>query len=105
MLRRLEIVVVLLVASLFSCKQNPDPISTRNGSLSILMGTEVSTFDPQMLFEVDSSYVLGNIFDSLVEFDESFRLSPRLAKRWTNPDDRTWRFYLDENAFFSDGTS
>jgi peptide/nickel transport system substrate-binding protein len=102
---RLEIVLVLLAASLFSCKNDPEPASNRTGPLSILVGTDVSTFDPQMLFEVDSSYVLGNIFDSLVEFDESFRLSPRLAKRWTNPDDHTWRFYLDENAFFSDGTA
>ena len=102
---RLECIFLLLAALVFSCKQNDSPAKTAtNAPLTIVVATDIATFDPQIPFEVDSSYVLGNIFDSLVEFDGSFRLSPRLAKRWTNPDDRTWRFYLDDQARFSDGT-
>src|SRR3990172_6500982 len=86
-----------------ACKQEtPAPPVQR--PLVILINTDLTTFDPQIPFEVDSTYVLGNIFDSLVEFDSSFRLSPGLAKRWTNPDDRTWRFHFNEEARFSDGS-
>ena len=101
---RLVIVLVLFGAFFSACKDPAPPAVPQNKSLVILVATDLTTFDPQIPFEVDSSYVLGNIFDSLVEFDSSFRLSPRLAKRWTNPDDRTWRFYLNEQAFFSNGT-
>ncbi len=101
---RLVIVLVLLGGLFSACKDPAPPAVSQKKPLVILVGTDLSTFDPQISFEVDSSYVLVNIFDSLVEFDASFRLSPGLAKRWTNPDDRTWRFYLNEQASFSDGT-
>lgn len=96
----------LILASLltFSCKETPRPTPRAPSPLVILLGTDVSTFDPQIPFDVESSYVLGNIFETLIEFDSSFHLSPGLAVRWTNPDDRTWVFLLDENARFSDGT-
>lgn len=86
----------------FSCSN--DQPQTGLSSIKILVASGINSMDPQLLFEMDSSYVLGNIFDSLVEFDANFKLSPGLAKRWTNPDDHTWRFYLNENARFSDGS-
>jgi peptide/nickel transport system substrate-binding protein len=99
---RLGIVLAILVAFTSFCKKDTDLQS--KGPLQILVGTDPVTLDPQIPFEVDSSYILGNIFDSLIEFDGSFRLKPGLAKRWTNPDDKTWRFYLNEKSYFSDGS-
>ena len=101
---RLGAALAILVCLFSSCKDPAVKDSPPKGPLVILIATDPSTLDPQIPFEVDSSYILGNIFDSLVEFDSGFRLSPRIAKRWTNPDDRTWRFYLNETAYFSDGT-
>ena len=103
---RLVIVFVLFAALFPSCKsrENHPVDGAQKSPLVILMASDLATLDPQIPFEVDSSYVLGNIYDSLVEFDAAFRLSPGLAKRWTNPDDRTWRFYLNEQAYFSNGT-
>jgi peptide/nickel transport system substrate-binding protein len=89
--------------SVTGCRKDAPAPSDRK-PVMVLTGTDVSTFDPQIPFEVESSYVLNNIFETLVDFDSSFHLSPRLAVRWTNPDDRTWRFYLNENARFSDGS-
>jgi peptide/nickel transport system substrate-binding protein len=98
-------VLVLLCALFCSCKNTDTNRSAATKQpLVVLVSSDLATFDPQIPFEVDSNYVLGNIYDSLVEFDENFRLSPSLAKRWTNPDDRTWRFYLNEQAHFSDGS-
>jgi peptide/nickel transport system substrate-binding protein len=51
-----------------------------------------------------SSVVLGNAYQSLVRFDRSLRLSSGLALRWINPDDHTWRFFLDPQARFADGS-
>ncbi len=96
---------LLIFASLltFSCTNAHPPPAAKPEPVLILLGTDVSTFDPQIPFEVESSYVLGNIFETLIEFDSSFHLSPGLAVRWTNPDDRTWVFSLNEKACFSNG--
>jgi peptide/nickel transport system substrate-binding protein len=44
-----------------------------------------------------------NLFSSLVWFDNSFRLVPRLAKSWNNPDNCTWRFFLRQDVTFHNG--
>jgi peptide/nickel transport system substrate-binding protein len=96
--------ILLFTAAAISCKEPTAPPKTDTGPFVVLLGSDVSTFDPQIPFEVETSYVLGNIFDTLVEFDSSFRLKPSLATRWTNPDDKTWHFYLNDKARFSDGS-
>ncbi len=65
--------------------------------------------DPQGFFPWIYSYdtcTLGinfNIFSPLVEFDNSFRLFPKLAKSWNNPDNCTWRFFLRQDVKFHNG--
>jgi len=44
-----------------------------------------------------------NIFNPLVEFDSSFKLFPKLAKSWNNPDNCTWRFFLRDDVTFHNG--
>lgn len=44
-----------------------------------------------------------NIFNPLVEFDASFKLFPKLAKSWNNPDNCTWRFFLRDDIKFHNG--
>ena len=44
-----------------------------------------------------------NLFSSLVWFDNNFRLMPRLAKSWNNPDNCTWRFFLRQDVTFHNG--
>lgn len=102
-IRALVFILSILVLCT-GCKkeQTPAPVGSTSG-LVMLLGSDVTTFDPQIPFD-ESSIVLGNIFENLVEFDSNFQLSPGLATRWTNPDDRTWRFYLNPEARFSDGS-
>jgi peptide/nickel transport system substrate-binding protein len=92
--------LLLLAFTFFSCRS---PEAPKTAPLVILLTSDLNTFDPQVSFD-ESDVVLGNIYQSLVAFDTNFRLSPGLATRWTNPDDRTWRFYLNPRARFSDGT-
>lgn len=89
--------------SILCCGGGKDHPPVSQAPLVILLSLEPTNLDPQVPFD-DSDFVLGNIYETLVRFDSTFRLSPGLAQRWTNPDDRTWRFYLDERAKFSDGS-
>lgn len=93
-----------LALALAACAA-PPPAPQQTRALSILMGADVSTLDPQASFDDVSAVILVNIFETLVRFDNDFRLSPGLAQRWINPDDRTWRFFLDGRARFSDGSA
>ncbi len=54
-------------------------------------------------FDINTIGINFNIFDPLVEFDNSFKLFPKLAKSWNNPDNCTWRFFLRENVKFHNG--
>ncbi|HET7293986.1 MAG TPA: ABC transporter substrate-binding protein [Vicinamibacteria bacterium] len=73
-------------------------------SLRVLLSVEPPSLDPQLHFDDVSAVVLDNIFDPLVRFGSSMRLTQGLALRWINPDDRTWRFSLDTAARFHDGS-
>ncbi len=45
----------------------------------------------------------SNVFNSLVEFDESYQIIPALAESWNNPNNLTWRFYLRKDVKFHNG--
>jgi peptide/nickel transport system substrate-binding protein len=54
-------------------------------------------------YDTDTLSLNLNIFNSLVEFDSSFRLLPKLAKSWINPNNCTWRFFLRDDVRFHNG--
>ncbi len=94
-----------LVLLAWSCRSGPQPgASPEDTTLRVLLGVEPVSLDPQLHFDDVSSMVLDNVFDTLVRFDSSLRLTSGLALRWINPDDRTWRFFLDPAARFHDGS-
>lgn len=99
----------LLIASLLAllgCRPAPAPTPAPTPAvLRILSGSPVTAedVDPHVPFDEVASSVLANVYDGLVGLDASLRPQPRLALRWENPDERTWRFTLDPSARFSDG--
>jgi peptide/nickel transport system substrate-binding protein len=54
-------------------------------------------------YDTETLGINFNLFSSLVWFDNSFRLVPRLAKSWNNPDNCTWRFFLRQDVTFHNG--
>lgn len=54
-------------------------------------------------YDVDTMSINSNMFNSLVELDDSMRLTPGLARTWSNPDDFTWRFTLRDGVTFHNG--
>lgn len=79
-------------------------VAPSSGTLKVLLVVEPASLDPQLHFDDISAVVLDNVFDPLVRFGSSMRLTQGLALRWINPDDRTWRFSLDTEARFHDGS-
>ncbi len=65
---------------------------------------ESSSLDPQMVEDVDGSYIVRDLFEGLLNTDEQGNLVPGVAERYESADDnQTWTFYLREDAQWSDG--
>ena len=94
-------VTVLLAAG--ACAPAPPPPAPAR-PLRVVMGSAVPSIDPQTEWDDASSVVLVNVYEGLVRFDRHMRLGPGLALRWINPDEHTWRFFLDPAARFQDGS-
>jgi ABC-type transport system substrate-binding protein len=91
----------VVLGLLVGCR--PVPSAAPQRALRVLVAQDVRTLDPHVSFDTVSSVLLDNIFESLVRFDRSFHVTSDIALRWINPDDRTWRFFLDPTARFPDG--
>ncbi|MDX1632311.1 MAG: ABC transporter substrate-binding protein, partial [Thermoanaerobaculia bacterium] len=76
------------------------------GTLVIARAADTTTLDPAQTFEGESTKVVGQIFDGLVNFAPgSTDVEPGLATSWEASDDgRTWTFHLREGVTFHDGT-
>jgi len=61
------------------------------------------TMDPQGS-KADSNYsVMTNIFDALLQRDDTGKLMPALATSWEKIDTTTWRFHLRQGVKFHNG--
>jgi peptide/nickel transport system substrate-binding protein len=91
----------LLPIGITSCRSAPSP---REGSQLVLgQVTSAVTLDPHGQDHGPTSVTLGHFYESLVTFGADNDLRPRLAERWENPTDTTWRFHLRRGVVFHDG--
>lgn len=74
-------------------------------TLRIALRADVTGFlpGPPLVNESFTLQVNRSVYEPLVRFDRELRLQSALAERWSNPDDRTYRFVLRQGTRFSDG--
>ncbi|MDO3412189.1 ABC transporter substrate-binding protein [Saccharibacillus sp. CPCC 101409] len=85
-------------------RSEPEESSTRD-VLQMIRGQRLENVDPAFAHTVFEVYILGQLFDTLVDYDTaSERFLPKLAHRWESSADRTrWTFYLRKGIRFHDG--
>src|SRR5690606_29131111 len=80
------------------------PLATQAKPLHWASQGDILTLDPHAQNEgltiAGSSYV----YEPLVQYNETFELSPALATAWEQASPTVWRFTLRENVKFHDGT-
>jgi peptide/nickel transport system substrate-binding protein len=64
---------------------------------------ELVTLDPHAHANSVTRGVLSSVYEGLIEFERGFPVRPWLADRWSNPDERTWRFHVRQGVRFHDG--
>ncbi|HUY99938.1 MAG TPA: ABC transporter substrate-binding protein [Thermomicrobiaceae bacterium] len=85
----------------------PDNVKP-GGTLTVALGTDISSMEPQQTTETSSDGVRLNLYDSLVWIDNpKWQVIPWLASKWEVSDDgKTYQFTLtDTPVKFHDGTS
>src|SRR6185503_97110 len=65
--------------------------------------TGIASLDPAFAKNQSTMWPAHQLFNTLVETDDSLHIVPSLAKKWTVSDDRlTFTFYLRDDVFFHD---
>jgi peptide/nickel transport system substrate-binding protein len=96
------IAVLGVIAGMVLC---PYPATAQPaGTITIALGAEPTTLDPQLRDEGPLRYTLNQVYESLVARDpKTMAIVPELAERWERVNDTTWRFYLRKGVTFHDG--
>lgn len=100
-----KLALILLSISLIAAI--PSALATEpDGELILgIVSTKTMNLRPLEPMERDIQSIYGIIYDSLIEINDDYRPSPRLAKSWVESNGgRTWTLTLQENVTFSDGT-
>jgi len=80
------------------------PISAQDdNSLTIALGTDAASLDPQLQNDAFSTSILSNIFDTLIYRTADLELEGGLAVEWSNVDDTTWQVVIREGVTFHNG--
>jgi peptide/nickel transport system substrate-binding protein len=79
--------------------------SVHAATLRIASAFDPQTMDPHALALLYHSRVVFQVYDTLLNRDEQFRLEPSLALSWRLLDPTTWRFVLRPGVTFHDGSA
>ena len=102
--KRLAVFALVVAMTGFSAAQTPEVKVKRGGTLRAVFGSDPPTLDPAHATDLTSSAVIRQVFDALLELDETLRVVPALARRWTtSADARVYTFLLRDRVRFHNG--
>ncbi len=85
-------------------QQQPLPEGPGGTLIMPLSAQDPPSFDPALVGDVTSAFVVRQLFTGLVRLDEQLDVQPDLAESWEVSDDgRTYTFTLRPDARFADG--
>lgn len=73
------------------------------GTLTVAQSSDILTMDPAMHRSRITQTVIRNVFEALVNQDDSLKPVPELATEWKQEDPTTWRFELRKDVTFHNG--
>ena len=95
-------IVVVFVMIVLSCGRRPEPLD----HLKVFRYNEdlnITSLDPLYSRNQANIWGVAQLFNTLVELDDSLYVRPALARRWDVSDDGLiYKFYLRDDVFFHD---
>ncbi len=93
-------ILILLVFSLYGCGQSPE----NQRDLQVFRYNEfstVSSLDPAFARAQSNIWICNQIYNGLVQLDDSLNIKPDLAENWTvSKDGLRYQFTIRKNVFF-----
>ena len=110
-MRRLLLLFAILLSTILSCQQEPSgpseqakPEIKTGGVYRVPLPWSPANLDPPFTTDIYSVTLIQQIFDGLVQFDQSLNIAPNLATSWTvSGDQLTYTFTLRKDARFHNG--
>ena len=100
----LSILVLAPGAPLPAAAQEAKARPVKGGVYRRPLGHDPETLDPARISDIYSRSVSQQIFDGLVQFDQTLTVTPALAEFWrASRDGRTWTFSLRRGVKFHNG--
>jgi oligopeptide transport system substrate-binding protein len=94
--------LALVAVFLHSCR----PVFEDNPGLTVFRyneSTNISSLDPAFAREIANIWPCNQIFNGLLQLDDSLNIRPCIAKSWeTDPDGTTYTFHLRNDVYFQD---
>ncbi|MBY0379331.1 MAG: peptide ABC transporter substrate-binding protein, partial [Burkholderiales bacterium] len=104
MLRNLSVLLLVISLGLISCSKKDPNVNLKN-TLRVDIEMEPPTLDPVLAEDAYAFRVVNDLFAGLVDWDQSNKPIPGMAKSWNiSPDGMIYTFHLRRNLKFSDGT-
>jgi peptide/nickel transport system substrate-binding protein len=107
----LIVVLALVVASpptppgvMTASAAPPAASPSRGGTITVGLVNQPDTLDPHRSAAGPDRHILFQIYDSLLRFDQTLRVTPGQVKAWKALGDLTFQFVLNDGLKFHDGT-
>ncbi len=99
---RYKIFLSFIILLFISCNYN-QPVKDHLQIFRYNESKGIATLDPAFARNQALIWPVHQIYNGLVQLDDSLRVMPCIAKRWTiSPDGRVYTFYLRTDVYFQD---
>jgi ABC-type oligopeptide transport system substrate-binding subunit len=96
--------LMVLVPALCAAQAAKETAAAAGGTYRRPLGNDPETLDPARISDVYSRSVAQQLFDGLVQFDQTLTIAPALAEFWrASRDGLTWTFTLRKGIKFHHG--
>lgn len=100
----LDGLAILAACLSFSCSGGPAPSEVR--LLTYNASDGVRSLDPGRATDLESMWVVDQLYEGLLELDQRLEVKPALAEAWSvSPDGLSYGFRLRRGAVFHDGSA
>lgn len=97
---------LLLFASVIACFVSCHPGKNEDDGRTYFSYNEmagISSLDPAVASNLENIWAVNQLFNGLVQMDDSLNVKPCIAKKWFISDDGlTYTFYLNDHVYFHD---
>jgi len=91
----LIILLVIILVVIFSCGRKKE-----SSRLVIGLNTQIERLNPITIKNPQTFQVAWQIYEGLLDLDESGQIVPRIAERWETEDNKVWVFHIRKGVTF-----